>query len=358
VTRGGDVARVPASELVPGDIVYLAEGDNVPADCRLIEAFDVRANNATVTGESLPCARNTDPSTEDDILESRNVLLAGTAILYGQATAVVFATGMRTAFGRIAHLAQSSADAPSPMQVEIKRVSRIVALCAALLGAVFFAIGQALALPFWDSFVFGIGIIVANVPEGLLPTVTLAMAMASQRLARRNMIVRHLPAVEALGSTSVICTDKTGTLTENHMKASRLFVAGRALRPEDIRERDVRLLRHRRLIECALLCENVREAAGGRLLGDPMEVALVEMARSLGVVDKHRRIDELPFDSDRKRLSTLNETPDGLILYTKGAPEVVLGLCSQVQTDDRIEDLTDEVRTALVRAQDEMYAAV
>jgi calcium-translocating P-type ATPase len=356
VIRVGGAARLSVADLVPGDVVCLGEGDHVPADCRLIEAFDVRVNNATVTGESLPRARNADPCDEDDVLQCKNVLLAGTSVVYGQAIAVVFATGMRTEFGRIAHLAQASGDVPSPMQLEIVRVSRVVAVIATLLGGMFFAIGRALGVPFWESFLFGIGIIVANVPEGLLPTVTLAMAMASQRLARRNMIVRHLPAVEALGSATVICTDKTGTLTENRMAARGLFVAGRLLRPEEVsRNGDWR--RHGRLAECALLCENVREAADGRLLGDPMEVALVELARTLGAIDVYRRIDEVPFDSDRKRLSTLHDTPDGRVLYMKGAPEFVLRLCTRIETDHGVEDLSAEARSALGMAQDEMARA-
>jgi calcium-translocating P-type ATPase len=357
VIRGGRAARLTVSDLVPGDLVCLGEGDMVPADCRLIEAFDVRVNNATVTGESVPRARNAKPSDEDDVLQSKNVLLAGTSVVYGQATAVVFATGMRTEFGRIAHLAQTTGEAPSPLQTEIIRVSRIVALFATLLGVVFFAIGRALGLPFSESFLFGIGIIVANVPEGLLPTVTLAMAMASQRMARRNMVVRHLPAVEALGSTTVICTDKTGTLTENRMKARRLFVGGNLRRVEEVREDEAWRRRHHRLLECALLCENVREAQDGRLLGDPMEVALVEMARSLGAAAAGRRIDEVPFDSDRKRLLTVHETADGPVLYMKGALEVVLQLCTQVETDRGPEDLTTEARKAFTAAHDEMARA-
>jgi calcium-translocating P-type ATPase len=357
VIRAGRAARLPVSDLVPGDVVCLSEGDNVPADCRLIEAFDVRVNNATVTGEALPRARNAAASDEDDVLQSKNVLLAGTSIAYGQGTAVVFATGMRTEFGRIAHLAQVSGDAPSPMQIEIARVSRVVAGLATLLGVGFFAIGRALGVPFWESFLFGIGIIVANVPEGLLPTVTLAMAMASQRLARRNMIVRHLPAVEALGSATVICTDKTGTLTENRMAARRLFVGDRPLRPEDIRQDEAWRRHHGRLVQCALLCENVRETVDGRLLGDPMEVALVEMARSFGIADSSRRIDEVPFDSDRKRLSTVHDTSDGRVLYMKGAPEVVLGLCLRVETAQGVVDLSVEARAAFSEAQNEMARA-
>jgi len=181
--RDGKVEQIPSAELVPGDILILQAGDDIPADCRLVEAFGVRVNNATITGESLPKARNAEPCEEEDLLLARNVLLAGTSLVSGEARAVVFATGMNTEFGKIAHLTQTAREAPSPLQREIARVSRLVAALASLLGAIFFLIGQAIGLPFWESLIFAIGIIVANVPEGLLPTVTLALAMATQRMA-------------------------------------------------------------------------------------------------------------------------------------------------------------------------------
>ena len=225
VRRDGVAVQIESGLLVPGDIVLLQEGEDVPADCRLIEAHAVRVNIATVTGESLPKARTAEMTDADDVLKSRNVLLAGTAVVSGSAVALVFATGMRTAFGRIAHLTQTAGAAPSPLQLEISRLSRIIAILATVMGVVFFLIGQALGLGFWANFLFAIGIIVANVPEGLLPTVTLALAMATQRMAKRNALIRHLPAAETLGSATVIVTDKTGTLTENRMRAVRAHFA-------------------------------------------------------------------------------------------------------------------------------------
>ena len=218
--------ELPAEAVVPGDVILVAEGDDIPADCRVIQAFGARVNNATVTGESLPKARDERPSPEEEILRSKNVLLAGTSLVSGEARAVVFATGMRTEFGKIAHLTQTAGEVVSPLQREIAYVSRVVAILATVLGVVFFFIVQALGLPFWANFIFAIGIIVANVPEGLLPTVTLALAMGSQRMVKRNALIRHLPAVEALGSATVICTDKTGTLTQNRMVVKRLFLGG------------------------------------------------------------------------------------------------------------------------------------
>jgi sodium/potassium-transporting ATPase subunit alpha len=179
VSRDGEIVEMLASDLVPGDIVLLEEGDFVPADCRVTEAFGLRINTATITGESLPKARNADPILEGSPLSAKNIVLAGTSVVSGQARAVVYATGMRTEFGKIAHLTQTAGGASSPLQREIVRLSRIVAMLATGIGGAFFFIGQAIGLPFWENLLFTIGIIVANVPEGLLPTVTLSLAMAT-----------------------------------------------------------------------------------------------------------------------------------------------------------------------------------
>jgi calcium-translocating P-type ATPase len=330
VEREGGLIELPASELVPGDVIRLHEGDSVPADCRLIEAFAVQVNSAAITGESLPISRDAAPSDEHEITSSPNVLLAGTALVAGNGRAVVFATGMRTVLGEIAQLTQTAGATPSPLQREVAFLTRVIAVLATGLGVVFFAVGYALGLPLWHTGTFAIGIIVANVPEGLLPTVTLALAMASQRLARKSVLVKHLASVEALGSTTVICTDKTGTLTENRMTVRRLFVDGRSFdAPQDALAQagDVT----RRLLLTALHCEEVekaREGSATRLLGDPTEVALVEMAHgALPEQVLHPRVDEVPFDSDRKRLSTLHRTDEGLVLFTKGALAALLPLC-------------------------------
>jgi len=243
----------------------------------------------------------------------------------------VFATGMHTEFGKIAHLTQASAAPPSPLQMEIARLSRLIALLATVLGVVFFAIGQLLGLGFWTNFLFAIGIIVANVPEGLLPTVTLALAMATQRMAKRNALIRHLPAAEALGAATVIVTDKTGTLTENRMQAVRAHFVNAAhdlatLAPAEVAD-------HAPFFEIARHCHSLRQVERNGapvLLGDPMEIALVEMAER--VPGRHAPAppdDELPFDADRKRMSTVHETAAGRVLYCKGAVEQVLPLCTQ-----------------------------
>ena len=349
--RGGENIPIPAADVVPGDILLLEEGDNVPADCRLIEAFGLRVNNATVTGESLPQARDAVPSGEENLLRAKNVVLAGTSVVSGEGRALVAATGMHTEFGKIAHLTQSAGDALSPLQREIIRVSRLVAVIATLLGAVFFLIGRLIGLSFWENFVFAIGIIVANVPEGLLPTVTLALAMATQRMAKGNALIRHLPAVETLGATTVICTDKTGTLTQNRMSVKRLFLDGRLCEPGEPTGDG-----HRLFLETAYRCHSLKRAAGV-WLGDPMEAALAEMAASaLPDLAPLTKVNEVPFDTDRKRMSLLCDSGDGLILYTKGAPETVLPLCAEVLVEGEVRPLDAALRAQFVAAQEAMAA--
>lgn len=358
VVRDNLVHEVPAEELVPGDVVLLDAGDNVPADCRVLEAYGLRVNNATVTGESLPQSRDAQPTSEESLLHCRNVLLAGTSVVSGQARVVVFATGMHTEFGKIARLTQNTREALSPLQKEIVRLSRIVTVFATGLGVVFFLIGQAVGQSFWENFIFAIGIIVANVPEGLLPTVTLALALASRRMARRKALIRHLPAVETLGCATVICTDKTGTLTLNRMEVRRLFLGGEFYCVPELTRQPTLAADYRVFFEAACLNHTLQwgESAGRRqLLGDPMEVALVAMARGL-LPDQpeYPRVDEVPFDSDRKRLSTLHQMPQGLVLYTKGALETVLPLCRCIQVGKSVEPLTPAWNKRLLRAQDQM----
>ena len=352
--RDQTVSALPIERLVPGDVLLLEEGDDVPADARVIEAHALRVNTATITGESLPKARTAEPSAEETILQAKNMLLAGTAIISGQARALVVATGMRTEFGRIAHLTQSGRTPPSPLHKEIRRLTRLIAVLATSLGVVFFFIGRSVGLSFWENFIFAIGIIVANVPEGLLPTVTLSLAMAAQRMARRNALVRHLPAVETLGAASVIVTDKTGTLTLNHMTARVVHFALGDRPAGDFGATAVEASR-KRFFEIALHCHSVRELARNgevRLSGDPMEIALLEMARrSLPAPRPAERLDEIPFDADRKRMSVLSRVPEGRLLYVKGALESLLPRCASVHTAEGLVPLTAAHREDFLTAE-------
>ncbi len=355
VLRDGGVEVLPAEALVPGDVLLLEQGDLIPADCRLIEAFGVRVNNATVTGEALPQARHVNAVAEDELVHAANMLLAGTTLVGGSARALVAATGAHTEFGRIAHLTQAEREPVSPLQRETLHLSRWIALLSVLMGAVFFVVSHAVGLSYWDSFLFAIGIIVANVPEGLLPEVTLALAMATQRMARRNALIRHLPAVETLGATTVICTDKTGTLTLNRMSVHEIYLDGRTYMPSALSAQPALLAAHREFLSAARLCHGTIADESGVRLGDPTDVALLDMAQALapeqGTVPL---LEEIPFDATRMRQSTVHGTAAGDVLYSKGALETLLPLCSGVHTGTGASPLTTEARTRLLEIQVEM----
>ena len=358
VIREGTMKSEPLPNLVPGDILILEQGDHVPADCRLIEAFGVRINTATITGESLPQFRSAEPSEQTDLFQANNILLAGTAMMSGEAKAVVFATGMHTEFGKIAQLTQSSRAGESPLRLEISHLSRTIALLAVFMGLTFFGIGWAIGVPLWDDFIFAIGLIVAMVPEGLLPTLTLALVLATQRMAKRNVLIRYLPAVEAQGSTTVICTDKTGTLTQNRMSVKRMLlgdaqtIIDAKTLPPDI------LQNYPGFFLAADLCHDLKpskEAGITALAGDPMEIALVQMVEEHGAKSApYIKIDELPFDADRMRLTTVHALKDKHIVVSKGAPETLLPLCTQILSGGSFRALKAEHAATIQSSQETM----
>lgn len=356
VQRDGLVTPIASEAVVPGDVILLSAGDNVPADCRLLEGFGVRVNNAVLTGEAGPVSRETGISAEDDLLRSRNVLFAGTSMTTGEAKAVVFATGMHTRFGGIALLSQRTTDAPSPLQKDLTTLSRVIAAVAVAIGSIVFIIGTFIGLPISVTLVFSIGIIVANVPEGLLPTVTLAMAMASRRMARRQMLVRRLPSVETLGSATVICTDKTGTLTQNRMDIRGIYVPHRSVTVADTAGAAF-ASSHRRFLECAYHCHDLRNTGGHGAtawLGDPMELALVRLARAVQSWTPFERIDEIPFEPERKRLVTVHRAQNETVLFVKGAPEEVLPRARWLELEGKREPLTADSQAAFIRVATEM----
>lgn len=359
VLRDGAPVELPVETLVPGDVILVEQGDRIPADCRLIESRALRVNTSTITGESVAKERNAEPSQEEEALRGSNILLASTSLVSGKGRAVVFATGMDTEFGKIAHLSQSGAGETTPLRRELTYLSRLIVFLAIGIGAFFFAAGTLIGMPLWQDVLFSIGIFVAMVPEGLLPTLTLALVLAAQRMARRNVLIRHLPSVETLGSTTVICTDKTGTLTENRMLAQELLLGLDPMAVERLKDNPGAVAAHEAFFRTARRCHSLAESsrgADGVLLGDPTEVALVEMARRFLPEDSEscRSRGELPFDSRRMRQSVVFETPDGLVLYCKGALETVLPLCADVWIGTGRAALDATTREAIVSAQEEM----
>ncbi|HLG10060.1 MAG TPA: cation-transporting P-type ATPase, partial [Gaiellaceae bacterium] len=330
VRRDGDEREIPAEELVPGDVVVLQPGDRVSADAEVLSRHELRVDNSTLTGESRP-------------VEPERLVYAGTHVARGTAEAVVVATGMATEFGRIAELTQRGKEEPSPLELELRRVTRVVALVSFGLGSLFFVVAGFLGMGLEERFVFAIGVTVANVPEGLLPTVTLALALGTQRMAKRNALVRRLSAVETLGETTVICTDKTGTLTENEMTVERVWspehgwfeVEGAGYEPFGRFRQDGQVASAhplRELLRCALLCNDARLTtgpSGTEIVGDPTEAALVVVAEKGGLRHAHEvarrpRVAEIPFDSTRKEMTTVHLVGGRRVAYVKGAAEVVV----------------------------------
>lgn len=323
IVRNGDTIEVEASQLIPGDVLFLQEGDSISADARLFEEFDLRTNNATLTGEAEP-VRKTSAAVDNPTLtrtEMPNLVFAGTSVAYGSGKAVIFATGMNTEFGKIAKMTQDVKEEESPLQKEMKNVTKVVAILAISIGLTFFFLGSFVAgLPLNMGFLFAIGIIVALMPEGLLPTVTLGLAMGVQRMAKRGAIIKKLSSVETLGSTTVICTDKTGTLTQNEMTVKELWFDGNTYEATSVgynpeggytlneRELDANDLRSLEILaKIASFCNNARLLPPGddvdkwTILGDPTEGALLTAARKAGFdyddeLSRSKRVYALPFD--------------------------------------------------------------
>ncbi len=330
VRRDGDVAEIASEDVVAGDVLLLAPGDRVVADADVLTATDLRADQSALTGESRP-------------VELEHQVFAGTYVTAGTAEALVTATGMQTRFGRIAALTQQTERERSPLERELDRVVRIVAVMAVTIGVVFFVVaGLTGRMDVSDRFVFAIGVTVALVPNGLLPTVTLSLALATQRMAKRKALVRRLSSVETLGETTVICTDKTGTLTKNEMTVQRVWmsagtftVEGAGYEPFGRFRADSQVVDPaplRELLRTGLLCNDARLSQGHdgwSVLGDPTEGALIVLAEKGGLHHRQEaarapRLFELPFSSERKRMTTVHLVGGQHVAYVKGAAEVVL----------------------------------
>jgi sodium/potassium-transporting ATPase subunit alpha len=330
VRRGGEDVEIQADELVPGDVLIVREGDRIPADARLVEVNDLLVNNAPLTGESLPIAL-VDDAVDTRITESANLLFAGCGVLRGSGLAVVFATGFRTEFGKIATLSHEVRRILSPLERETARMVRILTVIAVAMGLTFFAYGVFTGRSLWVNLVFMMGIIVANVPEGLLPTFTLSLAVASLRMARRNVLVKGLNAVEALGAVHVICTDKTGTLTLNRLAVSRVASARGGEDGEDVVDGDARVS----FLECALIASEVRESEDGHS-GDPLDVAIAEALAEAGgsvdaVVSSQSRT--FAFDAEKRRSAGLagGGNSEGVVFAVKGAWEALRPMIARVE---------------------------
>jgi len=380
--RNGAEKEVPAERLVPGDIILLEEGDSISADARLIEASNMRVDNSALTGESKPIYKMAEAIADGKEFlwtELPNMVFAGTTVSSGTGKAAVMATGMHTEIGRIASITQELKEDKSPLQLEIEKVTKIVTYIAVTMGVAFFFLGTYVGkLSLTAAFIFAIGIIVANVPEGLLPTVSLSLAMAVQRMVKRNAIIKRLSSVETLGCTTVICTDKTGTLTTNAMTVTKVWVNGKvsdvsgvryepggefyqkgvALSRLEIREKGMYLL-----FDSSVLCNNAgvvpprQKGDQWSIIGDPTEAAMLVMAAKGGLDIEARRnalprIGQLPFDSIRKMMTSVNLVEGRPVAHTKGAPKETLSFCTHILMGNEIVPFTEQLKEEVLAEND------
>jgi Ca2+-transporting ATPase len=380
VLRGGEEHELPARELVPGDLILLRAGDRVPADARLVETVNLQVEEASLTGESMPVEKHTGTLQSETLPpgDRKNMIFAGTAVTYGRGRAVVAATGMQTEFGQIAQLLQAVESGKTPLQHNLDHVGHLLARAALVVVAVIVALGLLRGQDFIEMLIFGIALAVAVVPEALPAVVTISLAIGVQKMVRRNALIRRLSAVETLGSTSVICSDKTGTLTRDEMTVRKLYTGGEVLKisgagyePVGDFSRNGHAIElpqtARVLLSAAALASDAHLARDGgsepgnswRIKGDPTEGALVVAAAKAGLhkseLDaRYPRRHEIPFTSETKRMTTLHETPDGLVAYSKGAPEVILASCTSILTDNGVRPLDAAGKAQLLAAAQEL----
>ena len=378
--RDGEELHIPSRELVPGDIVVLHTGDKIPADGRLIEAVNLQVEEAALTGESVPVEKHTAALGARDLPvgDRKNMVYAGTAITYGRGRAAVVATAMDTEFGKIARLLQIVETGKTPLQENLDKLGRALAHAALAIVLIIVALGLFRGRPLLEMFIFGIALAVAIVPEALPAVVTISLALGVQRMVKRNALIRRLPAVETLGSVSVICSDKTGTLTKDEMTVRRIFVAGQMLNVSGAGYEPRGVFSHKgasvdsspplkTLLRAAALSSDARLARSendGRspawqIKGDPTEGALVVAAAKAGLWKaeleaQYPRVDEIPFTSEAKRMTTLHATPGGVVAYGKGAPEVILDSCTRVLTESGQACFDKTSREKVLRKSREM----
>jgi len=378
VLRSGEEMEIPSADVVPGDIMLLAAGDRMPADGRLIEAINTRLDEASLTGESTAVSKDARAVLPEDtpIGDRKNMVFGATVMTYGRARGVVTGTGMETEFGRIAKMLQEVEEEPSPLAVKMDYIGKRLGVACLIISAVVMGLGVARGNPILQMFIWAVSLAIAAVPEALAAVVTGALAIGVQRAARRNAIVRRLPAVETLGCTTVICSDKTGTLTKNEMTIRQLYAGGRVIEVGGVgfeplgnftadshpveAASDPTL---KRMLLSGMLCNDaslVQEDGGWRIKGDPTEGALVVAAAKAKLNagelrESWPRIGEIPFESERKRMSTVHQPPEGEpVAFVKGAPELILERCTHWERNGQREVLTDAMRQQILDVNDRM----
>ena len=382
VLRDGIEREVPARELVPGDVVILATGDRVPADMRLLEAFNLATQEASLTGESTPVEKITGIIDAKDaaVGDRTNLVYTGTSVTYGRGRGIVVATGMQTEFGKIAAMLQEVEEEQTPLQKNLDKVGKILGLASLGIVAIIVVVQLIFVRghTFIEMFIWGVSMAVAAVPEALPAVVVISLSIGVQKMAKRHALVRRLSAVETLGCTTVICSDKTGTLTQDQMTVRRIYVSGKLVdvtgagyEPKgefQIGGKMVNITSDstvQTMMKINVLCNDthlIKAEVNWEIKGDPTEGALIVVAEKAGfshekLNDEQPRVDEIPFSSERKRMTTIHRNAAGKVAYSKGAPEIILDSCSHIMEDGQTKPLGEKDRarvleTARVMAED------
>jgi Ca2+-transporting ATPase len=378
VIREGKHLVIPSSEIVPGDLVELEAGDYVPADSRVVYATgNTSTHEASLTGESTPVTKSVSRlETEETALADRvNMLFMGTSVVSGKARGLIIGTGMNTELGKIAGMIQQIEDSSTPLQKKLKEFGKIIIVIVFVLVGIIFLIGYLRGEELINLFLTAVSLAVAAIPEGLPAVVTIALALGVQRMVKRNCLIRKLPSVETLGSTSVICSDKTGTLTKNEMTVQTLFhagafyaVSGIGYAPEgdfSLNNQKTDPLKNKgltRLIHATVLCNGaqlIKEESAYKIIGDPTEGSLLTMAAKTGIDKKSLEtkfpfVEEIPFDSDRKQMTILRQDGTKHVAFVKGAPDILLSNCIKMQEGEVVADLDAQKRESITRANSDL----
>lgn len=366
VIRDGNLEKLSSSELVPGDVVVLEAGDYIPADLRLVQSVNLKIEEAALTGESVPVEKFAGEMVEDNagIGDRINSAFMSTIVTYGRGKGVVVGTGMNTEIGRVASMLEAVKEEQTPLQKKLTQLGKLLGTVCLGICAIIFVLGLLRGQELIDIFMTSISLAVAAIPEGLPTVVTVVLALGMQKMIKRHAIMKRLGAVETLGSTTVICTDKTGTLTQNKMTVVKIFdgenvwdVSGRGYTTEgEIKRTDDSKAETspalERLLRAGVLCNDAQIKSGANdIIGDPTEGALVVLGAKGGYLKdtlsvEMPRVGEIPFDSKRKLMSTFHQHKEGIVMYTKGAPDIILSRCKYILIDGKVMEVTDSHKKA------------
>ena len=351
VIRNGMKQEILSKDIVPGDILFLEAGDLIAADGRIIENHSLQVNESSLTGESLAVEKNAEVLSDDEIplSDRKNMVFGGTLVTYGRAIAVVTSTGMNSELGKIANLMENTQAKETPLQKTLDKFSGKLAIIIITICIIVFVLEIYRDESILNALMFAVALAVAAIPEALSSIVTIVLALGTEKMAKENAIIKDLKAVEGLGAVSVICSDKTGTLTQNKMTVQKVYVDNKLIEGRELKKDN---LAHRFLINNALLC-NDSVTVEGKEIGDPTEVALVNLGEELHldelvIREKYQRISEIPFDSDRKLMSTVNIVNNKQVLFTKGALDVLINKVNYVADSHGIRKLNDEERKEII----------